>query len=60
MKIDDNPNTLWCDECRELVNQELKGEASRPFRFYFHYYNKQNAKTNQMWELLKTNRAKRK
>lgn len=35
---------LWCDKCRELVDQELNWEISRPFEFYFRFYKKQNEK----------------
>ena len=31
---------LRCPNCKKLVDQEFKWEASRPFRFYFTYYNK--------------------
>lgn len=29
---------LWCEKCRELVDEEINGETSRPFDFYFKHY----------------------
>jgi len=31
---------LRCNDCRKLVDQEFNGETSRPYKFYFEYYNK--------------------
>lgn len=35
---------LWCKKCREKVDQELKGEISRPFEYYFRHYIKRGKK----------------
>ena len=39
-----NNKVLRCKKCRELVNQELNWDISRPFEFYFRFYKKQNEK----------------
>lgn len=29
---------LWCDDCRKLVDKELRGKTNRPFEYFFEYY----------------------
>lgn len=33
----DSERELWCKRCRERVNEELNGEANRPFEYYFRF-----------------------
>ena len=37
--VDDGKKTkrLWCKHCEYYVNQELRWERCRAFRFYFEY-----------------------
>ena len=37
-------NWLWCKKCRERVNEELRGEISRPFEYYFRHFIKRGKK----------------
>ena len=50
----DNANKLWCDKCRERVNEEFRGEVSRPYEYYFRHHLKQMRKERdlfwQVWE----------
>lgn len=29
---------LWCKKCRERVDEELDGQISRPFEYYFRHH----------------------
>ena len=29
---------LWCKKCRERVDEELRGEISRPYEYYFRWH----------------------
>lgn len=29
---------LWCKRCRARVDEELQGQISRPFEYYFRHY----------------------
>jgi len=52
--IPDEYSRLWCDTCRERVNEELSWEANRPFQYYFRFNLKKiKDDKNQMQELLK-------
>lgn len=33
--IKDESKRLWCDKCRERVEEEFRGEVSRPYEYYF-------------------------
>ena len=33
---------LWCKDCRELVDKELKGEIDKPLIYFFKHYKKRN------------------
>lgn len=35
---------LWCDYCRKRVDEEINHETSRPFDWYFEYYQKNRCK----------------
>ena len=38
---------LWCKKCRERVDEEMRGEISRPFAYYFrHHIKRGNKKVN--------------
>jgi len=46
--------TLRCPRCREYVDEELRGEVSRPFEYYFRFNLKQiKHDKNKMQKLLK-------
>ena len=35
---------LWCKKCRERVDEEFRGEVSRPYEYYFrHHLKRQRA-----------------
>ena len=29
---------LWCKKCRERVDEEFRGEVSRPYEYYFRWH----------------------
>ena len=53
--------TLRCPRCREHVDEELRGEVSRPFEYYFrfnlkrirHDQNKMQKLQQRDWEKMK-------
>ncbi len=51
IKIDDN--SLWCKTCRARVDEELKGQISRPFEYYFrHHLKRQRALDKKIDKIL--------
>ena len=49
----DKDRTLRCDKCRERVDEELRGEVSRPFEYYFRFNLKRMRHENKMQKLWK-------
>ena len=40
---------LWCKKCRERVDEELRGEISRPYEYYFRHHLKQMRKERDLF-----------
>jgi hypothetical protein len=34
----DKDQKLWCKKCKERVDEEFRGEVSRPYTYYFAFY----------------------
>jgi len=50
----DEPRTLRCKRCRERVDEELRGEVSRPYEYYFRFNLKRiKHDKNKMQRMLK-------
>lgn len=48
-----NDKSLWCDNCRERVEEEFRGEVSRPFEYYFkHHLKRQRALDKKIKDLF--------
>ena len=55
--IENKYNVLWCDKCKERVDEELRGEISRPFEYYFRFNLKRiKHDKNKMQNVLKRDR----
>lgn len=51
--ISDDYKRLWCDKCRARVDEELKGQISRPFEYYFrHHLKRQRALDKKIDKIL--------
>ena len=52
----DEPRTLRCKRCRERVDEELRGEVSRPYEYYFRFNLKRMRHENKMQNVWKRDR----
>lgn len=52
----DEPRTLRCKKCRERVDEELRGEVSRPYEYYFRFNLKRMRHENKMQNVWKRDR----
>ena len=41
--------TLRCKKCKEKVDEELRGEISRPYEYYFRHHLKQMRKERDLF-----------
>ena len=55
----ERPRSLRCNKCRERVDEELRGEISRPFEYYFRFNLKRMRHENKMQRLWERDREER-
>lgn len=50
---------LWCKRCRARVDEELRGEISRPYEYYFRFNLKRMRHENKMQMMWERDREER-